>query len=174
MSFYILSNHHIFEHHFDYLQTKSGRRLEPTLSPRNSNHVADPINSVTRTRVIDVMSKKVISLRPQDSISEAFRILEKHQIHHLALVKDRAIYGILSDRDLFRVAGTSQLLQQELKLSDVSSRIVILCHEDTPLDHVAQVFYREKINGILVINQDKDLVGVVTHHDLLRWIFDGR
>lgn len=170
MPFYILSHSKIFEHQFSYLSHASGRRLEPTLVP-GTNPTRE--KSAPHTWAIEVMSKSLISLSAKDSAQKALDLMEKHQIHHLPITEGDAILGIVSDRDLLKIKDRSELLKTQLELDWFMSKIIVLCHEETPIDHIARVFCQEQINGILVINSNKKLTGVITHHDLLKWIYDG-
>lgn len=173
MSFYILSNSKIYGHKFDYLILKSGRRLEPTLLPTRSLVPSDRTESVTNTFAIEVMTQSPLTLSPSDSAQRALKLMDEMGIHHLPIVAEGNIIGIVSDRDLLKLKDKSSLLKSQLGLEWFMSKIVILCDEETPIDHIAKVFCRENINGILVINENQELTGIITHHDLLKWIYNG-
>jgi len=173
MPFYILSNKKIFGHKFDYLMRDSGRRLEPTLLPTKKSQSRDSQNKgPTHTWAIELMSKELIKLKPTDSIKDALEQMDQKRIHHLPIVDGENIIGIVSDRDLLKIRDQSSLLKSQLDLQWFMSKITILCHEETPIDHIAKVFCNEHINGILVIGSDHKLTGIITHHDLLKWIYD--
>jgi CBS domain-containing protein len=55
------------------------------------------------TSVSDIMSEKVVCVRPQDSIEECYRRMEDDQIRRILVVDDnRAICGIVAQGDLVR------------------------------------------------------------------------
>ncbi len=173
VAFYLISKAKLFEHHFDYLKPNTGRRLEPTLLPLHSVVPDKRSESVTNTYAIEVMTKDPLALSPSSSAAQALALMQEHDIHHLPIVAEGDILGIVSDRDLLKLKDKSSLLKGQLSLEWFMSKIIILCDEETPIDHIAKVFCHEKINGILVLNEKRELSGIITHHDLLKWIYNG-
>src|SRR5262249_23081918 len=55
-----------------------------------------------------------------------------------------------------------------LYASDVMIKDVISVSESTPLKEVAKMFVERKITGAPVINDDGDLVGVISETDIIR------
>jgi len=158
----------INQHSFSYLSDHSGRRLDPTLAP-NSRRRVHADDSVS-TWVAELMTKNVISLSPNDSVQKAIKIFKQKEIHHIPLLYQNTLVGMISDRDIMWLNFID--LDEKTTIKKFMNNIIVVCHQDTPLDHLAHVFYREKINGMPVINDQNHFVGIVTHHDLLRWIYD--
>ena len=50
--------------------------------------------------VASVMTEKVFKVTPDDSIGTIHEILEKVEFHHLLVVEDEKLVGIVSDRDI--------------------------------------------------------------------------
>jgi CBS domain-containing protein len=158
----------IVSHQFAYLQSFKGRRLEATLAPGDPKPVK--ADQSVDTWAADVMTKNVITLTPEDSVSQAIKIFKEKKIHHIPIQQGGALTGMLSDRDVMWLNHIN--MDEKTTIEQFMSDIVLICHEETPLDHVAQVLYREEINGLPVIDRNHHLVGMITHHDLLRWIYE--
>jgi len=167
MPFYLIMNSKVVAHDFDYLQGQPGRRLDETLSPRNPNPVK--ANKSVHTWAIEIMSKKVITLTPDNTVTEAVEIFKEKGIHHIPLIKDHVLVGIVSDRDIMWLDLME--MGKYTTLDQFMHKIIVACHEDTPIDHLAHVFYKEEINGMPVINDKNKLVGMITHRDILRWVY---
>jgi len=50
--------------------------------------------------VSDWMTRKVFTVTPDSSISDAVRIIKEKGIKHIPVVKEGRLKGILSDRDI--------------------------------------------------------------------------
>ena len=56
--------------------------------------------SSKETRVLEVLSDKVICVSPNDSVEECMRLMTEHRIRHLPVVQDNQLLGIISIGDL--------------------------------------------------------------------------
>jgi CBS domain-containing protein len=158
----------IKQHCFEYLDNITGRRLEQTLAPGKYRH--ERADESPDSWAVEIMSKEVISLTPTDRVSKAIAIFKEHGIHHIPLVEKNALVGMVSDRDVMWLDLME--LDKEATLSQFMSKIVIVCDDQTAIDHLAHVFYREGVNGMCVMDEKHHLIGIVTHRDILRWVFD--
>ena len=50
-------------------------------------------------RVTEVMTKEVQTIRPQARASDAWEQMRRHGIHHLVVMENSRIVGVISDRD---------------------------------------------------------------------------
>jgi CBS domain-containing protein len=167
MSFYIISNGNLTEMSFDYLSKESGSRLEGTLG--GNREVSIKRKSAGVTYAIEIMSSPVVSLEIGSTAKEALKSLVDHSIHHIVLVKGDKVRGLISDRDL---SWLKKLKIDELAcVSQFMSTMILACDEETPLDHLAKVMVKEHVSALPIVNKNLELTGIVTHHDILKWLF---
>ena len=92
--------------------------------------------------VSDWMTKKVYAVMPDDSISDAIRLMKEHRVKHLPVVEEARIKGMVSDRDIrdFSPSGATSLEIYELhyliaktKVREIMQTKVITASPDTPL-----------------------------------------
>lgn len=57
-----------------------------------------------RTRVSEIMTREVITVERQESLSQCIEIMRAHHFRHLPVVEDGRPVGIISLRDLFLTA----------------------------------------------------------------------
>ena len=129
------------------------------------------------TLVRDVMSRSPVTIRPEDTVPEAARLMRQHGIRRLPVMQDRRLIGIVTDRDLkeampsdatsLSIWEISYLLGQ-LKVGGVMSSSVLAAAADMPLVDAASMMLERKIGGMPVINSQHELVGVLTVTDILR------
>ncbi len=110
---------------------------------------------------------RVITIRPEQSVGEAVRVLASHNIGALVVV-DQALtpVGILSERDIVRAAARSEQAFAQ-RVSEIMTRDVItgLPHDD--LLSVANTMTDRRIRHLPVVDGGR-LVGIVSIGDLVK------
>jgi CBS domain-containing protein len=113
-------------------------------------------------RVSDLMSTALVTVKPSDSLISARAEMEVGVIRHLPVVDDRnRLVGVISDRDVIHLRGTNK------HVADVMTRDVITVSPDAPAAAAATIMLDHKISSVLVVDEDKTLIGVVTQTDYL-------
>lgn len=121
--------------------------------------------------VRDLMTSDPAVIRPAATLDEALDLMEELDIRHLPVVRDGALLGVVSDRDLLASAGLlafrpgsdtpKRTLEEQLgdKLTTVSSDdSVVTAAVDLVLGRI----------GCLPVVDDGRLVGILTEFDLAR------
>ena len=112
------------------------------------------------SRVRDLMSREVATLKRNDQLSLADDVMRLGRIRHLPVVDDEErVVGILSQRDLFRSAlartigygehGWRKVLDM-LAVKEVMTTDVFSTSPDTPLAEAARVMLERKIGALPV------------------------
>ena len=58
-----------------------------------------------------------------------------------------------------------------MKVKDVMKTALILIHKDTPYHEVARTLYENKISGAPVVDEEGNLVGIISEKDLFRVMY---
>jgi CBS domain-containing protein len=106
---------------------------------------------------------------PDSTIDAAYALMHAEGIRHLPVVSGRRLVGMLSDRDILLRATlcNGSVFVPDTPVRDVMITPVITCRETTPLSDVAAVMITRKIDSLPVLDQDGQLVGIITSSDLL-------
>jgi len=118
------------------------------------------------------MDKSFITLTPDLDVYKAIDIMLKEGITGAAVVdKKERIVGVLSEKDCLRtlVHGAYSGLPSG-KVSDFMSENPETVHADLDVFSVADKFLHRTFRRLLVVDEDKKLVGQITRRDLLRVI----
>ncbi len=125
--------------------------------------------------VKDRMTLNPITIKPDTSFPEAFRIIRENKIRHLPVVdKKGELVGVVSRTDLLHASPSSatslsvfeiNYLLANLHVSEVMSSPPITVNEDTPLEEAARVMVENKI-GCLPVLHEGTLIGMITETDL--------
>jgi acetoin utilization protein AcuB len=114
--------------------------------------------------VSKIMSDNPVSISPDKRVGQALKLMQKHNIRHLPVVKDDRLVGWITSRDLREVLLASML--EKITVEDVMLKSPITVTPDTKVEEAARLVYENKIGGMPVLDGGR-LVGVITLMDLI-------
>jgi acetoin utilization protein AcuB len=123
------------------------------------------------------MSKDVITVDVEDSMHEAVKLLKEKGIRMLPVVKKGKLVGIVTDRDLKRSAASDATtldvhellyLVSKIKVGSIMTKNPITVPQNFTVEETAEVLLKNKISGAPVVDQNGDVVGMITQTDLFR------
>jgi CBS domain-containing protein len=119
---------------------------------------------MTIASILATKGNKVVTIRPEQSIRDALRVLADHNIGALvAIDPNRRPVGILSERDVVRAAVRDELLFG-LTVSQLMTRDVIVGAPGDDLAAVGQTMVQRRIRHLPVVEGGK-LIGMVSIGD---------
>jgi acetoin utilization protein AcuB len=130
--------------------------------------------------VFDWMTRKVITIAPDSSVSDAVKLMKGKKIKHIPVVKDERLKGIISDRDIreFSPSKATSLDMYELhyllattKVKDLMKTQVITTTPDAPVEEAAMLMFDNNIGSLPVIDDGK-VVGIISDRDIFRVLVD--
>ena len=130
----------------------------------------EAIDSHNRTdvplTVSDIMTKRVITLKPYHSLSDSITLIAKHSFRHFAVVDGYRLVGVVSDRDILRVLARAKDWQNTT-VSQFMMRDLITVQPDTLISVAIREMLSKRINCLPVVDGNGELQGIVTSTDLL-------
>jgi CBS domain-containing protein len=143
-------------------------------------------------RAAEVMSERVLQVRPETTVSEIAQLLAERQISAVPVVEaDGRLVGIVTEGDLMRrpeigtarpaAAGGDSFAERTSRAAAyvksrgataaaVMSRNLVTAQRDTPLAEIAELMERRRIKRVPVV-EDGRLVGIVSRLDLVRTLY---
>jgi len=119
----------------------------------------DTLNPPVSTR----MTRNRISVEPRTPVEEALSMCAAADIRHLLVMGDSTtLCGIVSDRDLLKVAARAG----ETPVEQCMSREPVVIWPTAPLAAAARIMLMESVSSLPVVEEDR-LVGILTITDLL-------
>ncbi|HKK89748.1 MAG TPA: CBS domain-containing protein [Saprospiraceae bacterium] len=122
------------------------------------------------------MTNNVITLRPNDSIAEAAKIFDAQGIHHIPVVEEGNLVGMVSKTDyLFFKRGflddkTDQRIEEirmnNYELSDIMTRDLQYIRANSPIQKALELFQKNEFHALPVLDEGQ-LVGLVTTFDII-------
>lgn len=114
------------------------------------------------------MTKNVITLHPENTLDEARSIMLDKRIHHLPIVQDKVLVGIITSWDFFKL-GKSVEEYKTMKVKDIMTTRIATLDPDQHLGAVAEVLMEHLFHAVPIVNEKQELMGIVTSTDILRY-----
>ncbi len=132
-------------------------------------------------QVKDYMTRKLITCRKTDSLKFAQSMMNKNNISRLVVTDNQGIaVGIittnnfLTHSDYFSDGKTRTrdyllpLKSQNLQVRDLLTADLLFIEEGEDLAKAASIMIKNKVSGIPVLDNDKNLVGVIDKSDIVK------
>ncbi len=140
-------------------------------------------------KAADVMTRSVITARPESTVAEAARLMLQHRISGLPVVDDRGrVIGIITEGDLLRRTetgtwfryppwwwphiGSGRLAQDYVaanarRVGEIMTRKVASLESKSALADLVRLMTTLQVKRLPIVDNDR-LVGIVSRADLLR------
>lgn len=117
-----------------------------------------------------IMTTDPITVGPYASIVEARAALESHDLHHLPVVEDGKLVGILSAADMLKFSMLDQDAEvlDRIQVRQIMQVDVHVLTADANLRQAAEKLANGGFHALPVLDSDRTLVGIVTSSDLVQ------
>ncbi len=125
----------------------------------------------------DWMATSMLTVDINTSVMRATRTMKENNIRRLPVLSHGKLVGVVTDRDLKEASpsSTSEMdihemyyLLSEMKIQDVMTDKCICLQDHDTLEKAALVMLQEKISGIMILDEKKNLAGLLSETDILR------
>jgi acetoin utilization protein AcuB len=121
-------------------------------------------------RVADVMTKGVQTIPPNMPALDAWELMRNKGIHHLVVMGDSGVVGVLSNRDAGGRNGAT--IRGRARVGDLMTTAVVTVEPNTTIRRAANLLRGRTIGCAPVVDGSR-LVGIVTVSDLLELLGRG-
>lgn len=147
--------------------------------------------------VKEIMTRKVVSIREEDTVEEAAKILSEEGFSGIPVVdENRVLVGIVTEGDLIRRAsrinGPSYLevlggiIPLESKKSfiehvqrsmgylvkDIMTKDVITANKEDTIESVATIMVKKRVKRLPVVDSEDKLIGIISRRDVMNSIYN--
>ncbi|HEY9041540.1 MAG TPA: HPP family protein [Rheinheimera sp.] len=141
-------------------------------------------------RCSDIMSRDLITVKPDTAVATAWQLLRKHKISMLPVVNDEQhLLGVIATVDFLKnlkvphywglLRHVNQLLlrnkhssQYKRNVADIMVSKLTVAHEHEHIAALVPVLSDQGLHHIPVLNDQQQLVGVITQSDLIAALFN--
>jgi acetoin utilization protein AcuB len=123
------------------------------------------------------MSKNVITVDVDDSMHDAMKRMKEKEIRMLPVLKKGKLVGVVTDRDIKRASASDATtldvhellyLVSKIKVGNIMTKDPVTVPQNFTVEETAEVLLKHKISGVPVVDQNGQLVGIITQTDLFR------
>ena len=131
--------------------------------------------------VANRMTKNPITVEPTTHVNEAAKLMKRRNIRRLPVVEKGSLVGIISDRDIMRVAPSPATtlskfeimsLLDKITVSEIMAKDVVSLPDTATIEEAALVMYNEKLSGLPVVSSMGAVVGIITETDVFKTFVD--
>jgi acetoin utilization protein AcuB len=128
--------------------------------------------------VINWMSTRLVSVDPEESMSQAIRLIKENHIGRLPVIDQSGkLVGILSDKDLKRAGASDATALEVHELAYLLSRVKVkdimtprpkTVHMYDTIEEAALLMLENKISGVPVVDDAGAVLAMLTQSDIFR------
>jgi acetoin utilization protein AcuB len=130
-----------------------------------------------KTTLKDIMTTRVSTIGMDATVEDMRNIFNRANFHHLIVIDENKIVGVISDRDLFRelspflnTAAEQNRDRETLKKKahQIMTRKLQFADPTATVKNAAAMFVKYSISCLPVVTENKALAGIVTWKDILK------
>jgi len=127
--------------------------------------------------VREIMSQRVVTVEMDDKLSAVKEIFDHMRFHHLLVVDEGILLGVVSDRDLLKALspnlGTSTESYKDAatlnkRVHQIMSRNPVTLHPEASVRDAVAVFNTHTISCIPIVDRKDRPVGLLSWRDILK------
>ena len=107
-------------------------------------------------KIRDLLNEKgydVVTVPPSFPVQDAMRLLVEHNIGSVVVAQEKVVEGILTERDILRLAAKDAAGMSSMKVKDVMTKNVVVALLDDNLDNVMEIMTQNRIRHLPIVDQ---------------------
>ncbi len=140
-------------------------RLDPTYS--NATKIFEAIDSLGKKKELkadEIMSRKIISVKPNDGIKEAINKMKKANISQMPVIEDHKSIGVVSEAIILEAL----LNKKGNKIKDIMDDSAPIVSKNTNIGVISNLL---RFSPMVLVSDGGELKGVITKSDLLGKVY---
>lgn len=126
-----------------------------------------------------IMSAKIEAVQVGQPLSEVRHKMIAGEFHHIPVLSGMSLVGMVSFTDMMKlnvvISGSDErtidaIIDQQFQIDDIMSKELITLDSKDTIRHASEILTENDFHAIPVINGDNELQGLVTSHDLIRYL----
>ncbi len=119
--------------------------------------------------LLDRKGRDIISIKPEDSVLDAIRLMAEKGIGSLVVMEDQELLGIMSERDYARKVIIKGRSSESTAVSEIMTANVFTTSSSETVNDCMSVMTEKKIRHLPVV-EDNAVIGMISIGDLVKAI----
>ncbi len=129
-------------------------------------------------KISSIMTRRVVTVETDDSLQIISEIFENVKFHHILVVENQKLVGVISDRDFIKALSpfldTPSEVKRDIttldkKAHQIMNRTPITVDAETSIDEASNLLLENNISCLPVISPQGSVEGIVTWKDILKF-----
>ncbi|MFQ6135658.1 MAG: cyclic nucleotide-binding/CBS domain-containing protein [Candidatus Hydrothermarchaeales archaeon] len=116
-------------------------------------------------RVKEVMTQKVITVTPNETVDNATKLMAEKDIGCVIVVENGRPTGIVTERNICYGVAASNRLASEVEVKEIMSSPLHTIEQDKTLIEAAKIMAKKNFRRLPVVEGEK-LIGIITNKDI--------
>lgn len=127
--------------------------------------------------VQEIMTKTIVTVELDDKLALVKEIFDSRKFHHLLVIENQELWGVVSDRDLLKALSPNLGMKSETyqdaatlnkRVHQIMTRKPITLYPEAPIREAVSAFVTQGISCIPIVDHENRPVGIVTWRDILK------
>lgn len=127
------------------------------------------------------MTANPFTLPANATVADASEVMRTHKFRRLPIVENGKLVGIVTDRDLREVSPSPattlsifelNYLLAKMMVKDIMKKEVLTIQASSTIEEAALLMYKNKIGGLVVVDEQAAVIGVITETDIFKTFVD--
>jgi CBS domain-containing protein len=116
--------------------------------------------------VRDVMTPNPCAISPSASVLDAAQLMRGNDIGDVVVLKEKRLFGILTDRDIVVRALAAKSDPETTPVSEICSRELTTIEPTASVEEAVRFMREKAIRRLPVVDETGDVIGIVSIGDL--------
>ena len=127
-------------------------------------------------KITSIMTTDLVTVDMDDSLKKVKEIFDAYKFHHLLVVENGKLQGVISDRDLLKsisykidsaAATERDLASLNKRVHQIMSRKPITLLQKSSVEDAILLFDEHKISCLPIVDDNDEPVGIVSWRDVM-------
>ena len=118
--------------------------------------------------VSTIMTSDLITVTPKDNLAKVYKLFRSHRIHHLPVVENKKLVGILTTYDLFKLEKSLEDYG-EIMVKDVMTTKLATLESNSKVGSAVLLFTENLFHAVPIVEENGELVGIVSTLDVMKY-----
>jgi len=131
--------------------------------------------------ITKIMSANVTTVQLGQPLSDIRKLMCNAHFHHIPVVNGKKLIGLVSFTDLMKInlliSGADErtvdtIIDQQFKIADIMSTQLTTIRQTDTIRQAAELLTKGHFHSLPVIDNEENVVGIVTSTDLIHYLSD--
>src|SRR5436190_19840830 len=129
------------------------------------------------TTIEKLMQRRIVTISPDETLGNVRELFQTHRFHHLLVVENHRLIGMISDRDLLRNLSpfvgnalnerTQDLATLNRRAHQIMTRRVVSGTAEMKLVDAIELILKHGVSWIWIVDEHQHPIGILSWRDIL-------